>query len=102
MRDVPHRANPDADYGHGLRAISQQELGNFQVDNRGRIYWEGRPLEFARPFKFTFWQGLAAVIVTVAAFVGAFIAAWQWGCDLGWLAGGMCPQGLALHQQAGN
>lgn len=89
--EVPDRGRPDADWGKGIRGLGVFERDNFGVDAKGRIYWEGRPLEFARPFKFSFSQYLAAVIVTLAAFVGAFIAAWQWGCDIGWLSGGICP-----------
>ena len=52
LDDVPHRANTDRFYGKHLRSISTEELGNLSVDNGGHLYWEGRPLEFAKPLKY--------------------------------------------------
>jgi hypothetical protein len=59
----------------GLRTISLAEADVFQVDDTGRLYWDGKPLEYSR--RLTKWQTLGAFLVGAAVVLGAAASAVQ-------------------------
>jgi len=54
----------------GVRTIGQDEMDCLGIDRAGDLYWDGRPIE-VRHFSLTFWQRVAAVLVTAATVITA-------------------------------
>jgi hypothetical protein len=47
-----------SDQPETLRSISEDEIALLEVDRRGRLYWDGKPVEVSR---LTFWQTVGAL-----------------------------------------
>lgn len=63
------------DWPKGLRGISLEGLDLFGLDERHRLYWDGRPVEVRRTLTLTLWQRLAAITTVLAAVITAISAA---------------------------
>src|SRR5580693_10429054 len=78
-----------SDQPEALRSISEDEIALSEVDRRGRLYWDGKPVEVSR--RLTFWQTVGAFTVgtfIVIGSVGSFLQGWtvyhDLACRMGW------------------
>jgi hypothetical protein len=54
--------------------ITMDELAEFSVDKEGQLYWRGKRVKTEQRITFSFWQGLAAVLVTTGTFASGLTA----------------------------
>jgi hypothetical protein len=70
-----HSAQSTADtpqhWPTGVRPVSVEGLGLLGVSEDGRLYWDGIPVEVARTFTLSWWQRLAAILVSLSAVIAA-------------------------------
>ena len=59
---------------NGVRPISLDGLILVGVGEDGRLYWDGVPVEVARTFTLSWWQRVAAVLVSLSAVIAAAAA----------------------------
>ena len=63
----------------GVKAISMEGLTLFGLDERYRLYWDGRPVEVRRALSLALWERRAAMITVAAAVIAAIsVAATAW------------------------
>ncbi|CAN0273837.1 unnamed protein product, partial [Phaeothamnion confervicola] len=82
---------PTPEIGRNVRAVGAMDLTRLSIDDDGRLYWDGKPVEVRRKLMMSRGQivgvSLIAVFVVIAA-LGAAIqgsaAAHEWACKLGW------------------
>jgi hypothetical protein len=86
-------AEPRAKSGNHLHQLATADLSRLSIDNDGKLYWDGKPVEVRRRLSLSPEQVMAAAIVAVILIIGAIGAAAQgslalrdWGCRLGWTA----------------
>jgi hypothetical protein len=77
--------------GRNVRAVSAMDLTRLSIDNDGRLYWDGKPVEVRRQLMMSRGQivgaGLIAFFIVVAAIGSAIQAAatlGDWACRSGW------------------
>lgn len=58
----------------GVRPISLEGLSLVGVADDGRLYWDGIPVEVARTFTLSWWQRVAAILVSLSAVIAAAAA----------------------------
>lgn len=82
----------------GVHAVSREGLLLLGLDSKGRLYWDGRPLEARRRLNLSWVQKLAAGLVTAAVIVGGVngvvqtvSAGTDLGCKRGWWVTGCAP-----------
>ena len=63
------------DWPKGVRGISLEGVSLFGLDERHRLYWDGRPVEVRRTLTLTLWQRLAAITTVLATVITAISAA---------------------------
>jgi|HubBroStandDraft_6_1064221.scaffolds.fasta_scaffold252857_3 hypothetical protein len=95
LADVPLRTKTD--WPAGVRGISIDETDLLGVDGEGRLYWNGKPVEVSQRLTLSWWQEVAALIVSAFVIIGAIGSAAQgwaayntWACTVGWYA--VCPR----------
>ncbi len=77
--------------GRNVHPVAAMDLTRLSIDNDGRLYWDGKPVEVRRKLMMSRAQvvgtSLIAFLLLVAA-AGAAIqgsaAAHDWACKLGW------------------
>jgi hypothetical protein len=76
--------------GRSVHAIMPTDLRRLSIDNDGRLYWDGKPVEVRRRILMSRRQVVAASIIGLFVVVGAVGAAIQgsaaaldWACRLG-------------------
>ncbi len=76
---------------HGVHPIGIHDLTRLAVDNDGRLYWDGKPVEVNRRLIMSRKQALGASVIAVLLAIAALGAAIQgaatahdWSCRLGW------------------
>jgi hypothetical protein len=76
--------------GRSVHAIMPTDLRRLSIDNDGRLYWDGKPVEVRRRIQMSRRQVVAASIIGLFVIVGAVGAAIQgsaaaldWACRLG-------------------
>ncbi len=63
----------------GVKCISMEGLTLVGLDEKYRLYWDGRPVEMRQTLRLTFWQRLGAITTVVAAVIAAIsVAATAW------------------------
>lgn len=74
-----------------IHPIGISDLGRLSIDNDGRLYWDGKPVEVRRRIMMSRAQvigasliGVFVVIGAIGATVQASAAARDWACRLGW------------------
>ena len=84
---------PSRKSGSHLHQLATADLSRLAIDNDGKLYWDGKPVEVRRRLSLSPEQTLAAGIVAAFLVIGAIGAAVQgslalhdWGCRLGWTA----------------
>ena len=77
--------------GRNIHPLAAADLGRLSIDNDGRLYWDGKPVEVRRRIDMSRAQVVGASVVAVFIAIGAVGAAIQgslalrdWGCRLGW------------------
>jgi hypothetical protein len=77
--------------GRGVHPIGITDLSRLAIDNEGRLYWDGKPVEVRRRVTMSRAQIVGAAIVAVFVVIGAVgaalngsAAALDWACRLGW------------------
>lgn len=77
--------------GRNVHAINAMDLTRLSIDNDGRLYWDGKPVEVRRRLMMSRSQvvgaGLVAFFIVVAAIGSAIQGAAtlsDWACRSGW------------------
>jgi hypothetical protein len=85
LKRVPHRPDEIIDkkrWPRNVRATSTKELDGLGIDNDGRLYWNGKPVEIiGRRLDLTRTQAVIAIVVAAFTIIGSIGAAAQ-----GWAA----------------
>jgi hypothetical protein len=94
---VPPRTDdaavPDASAasGRNVHPIGVSDLSRLSIDNDGRLYWDGKPVEVRRSILMSRAQIVGASLIAAFVVIGAVGAAIQgsaairdWACRLGW------------------
>jgi hypothetical protein len=94
LRRVPPTQIDEASWPRNVRQISLEETGGLGIDDTGRLYWNGKPVEIvSQRLDLTWAQFVIAVVVAAATVVAALataVQAWtaynDWACKTGWPA----------------
>lgn len=77
--------------GRNIHPLATADLSRLSIDNDGRLYWDGKPVEVRRRIEMSRAQVVGASAVAIFVAIGAVGAAIQgslalrdWGCRLGW------------------
>ena len=67
------RPDPAADYAnpHGVRGLSQDDLGHLGLSREGELYWHGKPVQTEQRVGLKNLERYLAAIVAAAAVVSA-------------------------------
>lgn len=86
--EAPYKPQPS---GRGVHSIGITDLSRLAIDNEGRLYWDGKPVEVRRRVMMSRAQVIGASIVSLFLLIGAVgaaihgsAAALDWACRLGW------------------
>ncbi|MBM3527613.1 MAG: hypothetical protein FJX62_05945 [Alphaproteobacteria bacterium] len=89
-----------------VRPVGTMDLTRLSIDNDGRLYWDGKPVEVRRRIAMSRRQIVGAAIIGVFVVIGAIGAAIQgtaaardWACRLGWIES-TCATPAPLPQRA--
>ena len=77
--------------GRNIHPLAIADLSRLSIDDDGRLYWDGRPVEVRRRIEMSQAQVVGASVVAAFVALGALGAVIQgslalrdWGCRLGW------------------
>ena len=77
--------------GRNVHGLAAADLTRLSIDNDGRLYWDGKPVEVRRRIQMSRAQIVGASVVAAFIVIGAVGAAVQgslalrdWACRLGW------------------
>jgi hypothetical protein len=77
--------------GRNVHAINAMDLTRLSIDNDGRLYWDGKPVEVRRRLMMSRSQAVGACIVAFFIVIAAIGSAIQgaatlsnWACRTGW------------------
>ena len=77
--------------GRNVHAINTMDLPRLLIDNDGRLYWDGKPVEVRRRLMMSRGQAVGADLIAFSIFIGALGSAVQamttvhdWACRNGW------------------
>jgi hypothetical protein len=91
--ESPDEAPPGAAAaaGRNVHTIGISDLSRLSIDNDGRLYWDGKPVEVQRRILMSRRQILAASLIGAFVMIGALgaavhasAAALDWACRMGW------------------
>jgi hypothetical protein len=89
--EEPLAAEERPPQGRNVHTIGIHDLTRLSIDNDGRLYWDGKPVEVSRRILMSRKQVLGATVIAVFVVIGALGAAIQgaaaardWACRLGW------------------
>jgi len=87
----PAAPAPSESRGRNVHPIGMSDLGRISIDNDGRLYWDGKPVEVRRRIMMSRTQVIVTSAVATFLVIGAIGAAVQgtvalrdWACRLGW------------------
>jgi hypothetical protein len=88
--DKPDHRPPEKS-SRNVHPLATADLSRLSIDNDGRLYWDGKPVEVRRRIQMSRAQAVGASIVSAFIVIGAIGAAVQgslalrdWGCRMGW------------------
>lgn len=82
LKRIPLQTIDKSRWPRNVRPISMKESDGLGIDNDGRLYWNGKPVEIiGRRVDLTRGQSIFAVVVAIFTIVGSIGAAAQ-----GWAA----------------
>lgn len=91
FHEEPRQVEEPPPLGRNVHTIGISDLTRLAIDNDGRLYWDGKPVEVARRILLSRRQVLGASLIAVFVVIGALGAAIQgaaaardWACRLGW------------------
>lgn len=74
-----------------VHPVTMTDLTRLSIDNDGRLYWDGKPVEVRRSILMSRAQVIGASVIGAFVVIGAIAAAIQgsaavrdWACRLGW------------------
>lgn len=77
--------------GRNIHPLATADLSRLSIDDDGRLYWDGKPVEVRRRIEMSRAQVVGASVVAAFVAIGAVGAVIQgslalrdWGCRLGW------------------
>jgi len=77
--------------GRNIHPLASADLSRLSIDDDGRLYWDGKPVEVRRRIDMSRAQVMGASVVAGFVVIGALGAVIQgtlalrdWGCRLGW------------------
>jgi hypothetical protein len=74
--------------GRNVHSLAAADLSRLSIDNDGRLYWDGKPVEVRRRIQMSRAQVVGASIVAAFIVIGAAVqgslALRDWTCRLGW------------------
>lgn len=83
--------------GRNRKPVDMTDLSRLSIDGDGRLYWDGKPVEVRRQISMSRGQiagaslfGAFIVLGGIAAAFQGSVAAYDWGCRLGWVSN-YCP-----------
>ena len=89
--EPPPAPPPPLPEGRNVHPIGISDLTRLSIDNDGRLYWDGKPVEVSRRILMSRRQVLGATVIGAFVVIGALGAAIQgmsaahdWACRLGW------------------
>ena len=89
---APAPSPPPANDTRDVRAVGAMDLSRLSIDNDGRLYWDGKPVEVRRRIMMSRAQivgalfiGLFVVIGGIGAAIHGSATAHEWACRLGWI-----------------
>lgn len=89
--EEPTRQEEPHPHGRNVHTIGISDLTRLAIDNDGRLYWDGKPVEVSRRMMMSRKQILGAGLIAGFVVIGGLGAAIQgaaaardWACRLGW------------------
>lgn len=90
---VPLSTARKGEWPEGVRSVGLKELDKLGVDDAGRLYWDGQPVEVIKHhLVLTSAQGVWAVFIALFTFLAAagaivqgFVAGHDWLCRANWV-----------------
>ena len=89
--EAPVETPAPVETARNVRAVGAMDLSRMSIDNDGRLYWDGKPVEVRRRMMMSRAQIAGAVLIGLFVFIGAIGAAVQgsavahdWACRMGW------------------
>jgi hypothetical protein len=89
----PEKPAEDAPDSRDVRPLGAMDLSRLSIDNDGRLYWDGKPVEVRRRITMSRAQIVGASVIGAFVVIGAIGAAIQgsaaardWACRFGWTA----------------
>jgi hypothetical protein len=77
--------------GRNIHPLATADLSRLSIDDDGRLYWDGKPVEVRRRIEMSRAQVVGASVVAAFVAIGAVgaiiqgsLALRDWGCRLGW------------------
>jgi hypothetical protein len=91
-RETQPKPDPEPEMkGRNVHGLAAADLTRLSIDNDGRLYWDGKPVEVRRRIQMSRAQVVGASVVAAFIVIGAVGAAVQgslavrdWACRLGW------------------
>jgi hypothetical protein len=82
---------PATPLGRNVHPVEMTDLSRLAIDNDGRLYWDGKPVEVHRRLLMSREQVIGACVIGAFVIVGALGAVLQgtsaardWACRFGW------------------
>ena len=99
LRRVPLQEIDKSKWPANVRPIAMGETSGLGIDPKGRLHWNGKPVEIiGQRLDLTYVQTGIAIAVAVFTFIAATattVQAWtayhDWACKVGWAVAVMCP-----------
>ena len=89
---------PDPEIGRNVHPVQAMDLTRLSIDNDGRLYWDGKPVEVRRRLMMSPAQAIGALVIglfVMIAGIGAAVqglaTAYEWGCRVGWVQSYCAP-----------
>ena len=79
MREEAEAIARERGWPSHVRAMDMDSLGDLGIDDEHRIYWQGKPIEIAKPVSLTRNQtifAIAGLILTAIGVMAACASAW--------------------------
>jgi hypothetical protein len=90
---APATAEPAPPEGRNVHTVNTMDLTRLSIDNDGRLYWDGKPVEVRRQFMMSRRQAIGATVVAGFIVIAAVCSAIQaaatvsdWACRTGRLS----------------
>lgn len=87
---VPAVIEPPAPQGRNVHTVNTMDLTRLSIDNDGRLYWDGKPVEVRRQLTMSRRQAIVASVVAGFIVIAAVCSAIQaaatlsdWACRTG-------------------